>query len=774
MAAAPPRFSRRLFEYAVAFTAVAVATVLRRGLMPLLDEATPFITYFPAIIFVVWATRETGPGVFALVLSAVAAAYYFLDPMDSIAVVGRAEQVGLGIFLMVGFALVAIGQAMRRAEAEAVRRAETLRVTLASIGDAVITTDTAGRVTSLNPVAENLTGWTDADARGRALEEVFDIAHEETGETVASPVRRVLAEGVVVGLANHTILRARDGRSTPIDDSAAPILGEDRVILGVVLVFRDVGEERVSRRRLVQSEALKGAILDSALDAVITIDADGRIVEWNAAAERTFGHARDAVLGRDMADLIIPPSFRSRHRAGLASSLATGTGPILGRRIELTAIHADGTEFPVEAAINAIRGVARPLFTGHLRDIREQKRAESEREAAEENLARIASDLLEADRRKSEFLAMLAHELRNPLAPMRNAMRILEHTGGRGPEAEAATRMLGRQIGQMVRLIDDLLDVSRISQGKIELRREAVSLGAILEQAIEAARPPCEEMEQSLDLTLPADPLWVRGDAARLVQVFGNLLSNACKFTPRGGTIQVLVARDGDHALLHVVDNGIGIATEQLNRIFELFAQVDASLERSQGGLGIGLTLVKRLVEMHEGTIEARSDGHGKGSTFTVRLPLVDAPERAAGDGGGGVVVDELLVGVAQSRRILVVDDNKDSADSLALLLRLSGHTVEKAFDGGAAVAACAAFLPEVVLLDLGLPVLNGYEAAQRIRAAGGRPRPFLVALTGWGQEEDRRRSRESGFDAHLVKPVDPAELLRLLATGLAEDGAEA
>ncbi|MEO6463251.1 MAG: ATP-binding protein, partial [Candidatus Eisenbacteria bacterium] len=507
-------------------------------------------------------------------------------------------------------------------------------------------------------------------------------------------------------------------------------------------------------------------ILDTSLDSIITIDAEGRIVEFNAAAEHTFGRGRADAIGQDMADLIIPPSLRSRHRAGLAYFLATGNGPILNRRIELMALRADGTEFPVELTVTPILGLPRPLFTGNLRDISERKRVEAEREVAEAHLARIAADLLEADQRKSEFLAMLAHELRNPLAPMRNAMEILRRSDGRGEESIAAMEMMRRQVGQMVRLIDDLLDVSRISQGKIELRRERVSLNSIVEHAIEAARPPCDELEQVLSIEVGEEPMYVDGDPARLVQIFGNLLSNACKFTSRGGQIRLHVAREADHAVLRIVDNGIGIAADHQKRIFDLFAQVDSSLERAHGGLGIGLTLVKTLLEMHAGQIEVHSDGPGHGSTFTVRLPLVESTELID---SAAALADSLAPAAgtagapAARRRILVVDDNADSAESLALLLRLSGHDVLTVFDGGAAVESEASFAPDIVLLDIGLPVLNGYEAATLIRRAQGARRPLLIALTGWGQEEDRRRSRDAGFDAHLVKPVDPVELTRLL-----------
>ena len=315
-----------------------------------------------------------------------------------------------------------------------------------------------------------------------------------------------------------------------------------------------------------------------------------------------------------------------------------------------------------------------------------------------------------------------------------------------------------RQVGHMVRLVDDLLDVSRISRGKIELRKEPVELASVVNHAVEAVRPLCESMDHELTVTLPPKPTYLNADPTRLAQVVGNLLNNACKFTEKGGRIRLTVERDGKQAVIRVQDTGIGIAAEQLPRIFEMFTQVDTSLERSRDGLGIGLTLVKNLVEMHDGTVEARSAGVGQGSEFVVRLPLLSEPLPALPQQPSGVKP----VATVQ-RRILVVDDNRDAAESLAMLLKLSGHEVHTAHDGLEAVEAAAKFQPDVILLDIGLPRLNGYEAARRIREQQRDKGLMLVALTGWGQEEDRRRSEEAGFDAHLVKPVDLAALSKLL-----------
>jgi signal transduction histidine kinase/ActR/RegA family two-component response regulator len=376
----------------------------------------------------------------------------------------------------------------------------------------------------------------------------------------------------------------------------------------------------------------------------------------------------------------------------------------------------------------------------------------AERQRAEEALR-------QTDRRKSEFLAMLAHELRNPLAPMRNAVEILRRSGGDDQRVNPATEMMQRQLGQMVRLVDDLLDVSRISRGSIHLRREPVELASIVHQAVEAARPLCATLDHELTVTLPPQAIYLDADPSRLAQVVGNLLSNACKFTERGGHIRLSVEREGNEALVRVQDTGIGIAAEQLPRIFEMFTQVDTSLERSRDGLGVGLPLVKNVVDMHGGTVEARSRGLGQGSEFVVRLPILSAPPppRPREPSGSKPVA-------TVPRRILVVDDNRDAADSLAMLLKLTGHDVRIAGDGLEALEEAATFTPHVILLDIGLPRLNGYEAARRIRDQQRHEGLTLVALTGWGQEEDRRRSEEAGFDAHLIKPVDFAALTKLLA----------
>ena len=380
----------------------------------------------------------------------------------------------------------------------------------------------------------------------------------------------------------------------------------------------------------------------------------------------------------------------------------------------------------------------------------------AERQRAEEALR-------EADGRKTQFLAMLAHELRNPLAPIRNAVEILRRSGGDEQKMKPVTEMMQRQVGQMVRLVDDLLDVSRISRGKIELRREPVELASVVYHAVEAIRPVCASMDHELTVTLPPEPTYLNADPTRLTQVVGNLLNNACKFTEKGGHIRLTVERQGTQVLVRVQDTGIGIAAEQLPRIFEMFVQADTSLERSRDGLGLGLTLVKNLVEMHDGSVVGSSAGVGQGSEFVVRLPLLSGPPPPQAREPYDAEPDAMV-----QRRILLVDDNRDSADSLAMLLKVMGHEVRIAHDGLEAVEGAATFQPHVILLDIGLPRLNGYEAARRIREQQRHKDLTLVALTGFGQDEDRRRAEEAGFDAHMVKPVDFAALAKLLAASRA------
>ena len=386
---------------------------------------------------------------------------------------------------------------------------------------------------------------------------------------------------------------------------------------------------------------------------------------------------------------------------------------------------------------------------------------------AETTLRAQSERLRDSDRRKDEFLATLAHELRNPLAPIRNALQIIHLSGNNGPAVDQARRMMERQLSQMVRLIDDLLDVSRISRGKLDLRKERIELSAVIKSAVDTAQPLIDAAGHELTLSLLPEPIYLDADPVRLAQIFSNLLNNAAKYMDRGGRIWLTTAREGKEVVVSVRDAGIGIPEDAMPAIFDMFAQVDRSLEKSQGGLGIGLTLVKQLLEMHGGRIEARSEGQGKGAEFIARLPIatVEPLRQAVNDAGERGVT-------AGTCRILVADDNRDAAESMSMVLRLMGNEVRTVNDGIKAVEEAEAFRPDMVLLDIGMPRLNGYDAARRIRAERWGKAILVVAMTGWGQDEDKRRASEAGFDQHFTKPVNPADLEQLIA-GLRSRGVQ-
>jgi PAS domain S-box-containing protein len=506
---------------------------------------------------------------------------------------------------------------------------------------------------------------------------------------------------------------------------------------------------RESREALRQSEeAVRrlAAIVESSDDAIISKNLDGTIVSWNKGAERLYGYRAEEIVGKPLA-ILVPPDHPDEVPS-LIERLKRGEHI---EHYETVRVAKDGRRIDVSLTISPVRDVQGKVVGASkiARDVSERKRTEAA-------LRRSEQALKEANRRKDEFLAMLAHELRNPLAPIRNAVQILRAKGPPEPELQWARDVIDRQVRQMTRMVDDLLDVSRISNGKIELRKERVELTTIVNSAVEASGPLIEKWGHELTVKLPPGPLYLDADQARLTQVLLNLLNNAAKYTEQGGRIRLTAARDGERIAIRVKDTGIGIPREMLPRIFDIFTQVDRSLERSEGGLGIGLALVQSLVKMHGGTVEAYSDGPGKGSEFVVYLPLAPHVKDRGIHGNGGEAMAPLPC------RILVVDDNRDSAKSLGILLRIMGNEVHTAHDGLEAVGAAGVFRPNVVLLDIGLPKLNGYEAARRIREQLGAG-VALIALTGWGQDDDRRRSKEAGFDYHMTKPVDLDELSKLL-----------
>lgn len=506
-----------------------------------------------------------------------------------------------------------------------------------------------------------------------------------------------------------------------------------------------------TEEQLYESGERMASIVASAMDAIISMNEQQQIILFNTAAEKMFGYTASEVIGKSLT-MLLPERYRASHHDHVREFATTGvTTRRMGALGEISGCRADGTEFPIEAAISQVRLAGSKMFTVVLRDVTTRKKAEVE--------------LLEADRRKNEFLATLAHELRNPLAPLRNSLHILHRLPGAdsGPAARVY-EMMERQVAHLTHLVDDLLEVSRITRGKIELRKERTDLATSIHNAVEMSRPLMESAGHQFTLGLPAEPLILEADPARLAQVFANLLNNAVKYTTNGGQISLTAWREDGEARVSVRDNGVGIPAEMLPRVFDMFTQVDRTQRHSQGGLGIGLTLVESLVQMHGGRIEANSAGAGQGSEFLVHLPLAPAlPDISTQEAQDTTMETASTSPIRQ--RILVVDDNHDVADSLGMLLQLLGYDVRVVHDGPSALASISSYQPSVVLLDIGMPGMDGYEVARHVRKQPEFKDLPLVALTGWGQEEDRRRSKEAGFNHHLVKPVDPDILEQVLAS---------
>jgi PAS domain S-box-containing protein len=490
------------------------------------------------------------------------------------------------------------------------------------------------------------------------------------------------------------------------------------------------------------------AILANTPDLAYVFDLKHRFIYANPMLLRIWGRSWNDAIGKTCLEIGYEPWHARMHDDDIEQVVLTRQ-PVRGE-VPFTGTSGvrdyDYIFVPVFDQTGAVVAVA-----GTTRDITEKKRHERE-------LQTLADRLAEADRRKTEFIAILAHELRNPLSPILNGVTIIQQADGDRFSRLSAASMIERQVQHMVRLVDDLLDLSRISRGTIELRNEVLDIEHVVTLALEAVSPSITALSQHVTVQNDGAQYRILGDRVRMVQVFANILTNASKFSPGGSDIDIRVSRRDDQVVVCVRDHGMGVPQDMLNNVFDMFTQVDRSIHRAKGGLGIGLTLVKTMVVLHGGSVEARSEGTGHGTELSVSLPIAEvalAAERAARipPSAPGAPV-----------RIAVVDDNRDSAVSLAVLLRLSGHETAIAYDGDAALATIREFDPDVVFLDIGLPRMNGYEVCRQVRRIS-RARPVIViALTGWGQEEDRRRSFDAGFDAHLVKPVDPETLIRTLS----------
>jgi two-component system CheB/CheR fusion protein len=613
----------------------------------------------------------------------------------------------------------------------AAQNARHLLAVLEDSNDAVIVHDLDGRISGWNRGAERLYGWRAEEARAAGL---FALLPESNVAATRALIDRVCREGRA-GPEDMT-RRTRLGDPIVVSVTASALRDEHGTVQGVLCTERDLTE-----RLRAESEMYFRRLADRIPALLRVDDAGGRTRFVNQACAEFVGLDRDALLLRGWSDFIHPDD-RPRVAAGHGDAEHPG-----GRReSDLRIRRADG-------AWIWMRSITVPCFdeakryTGDITltlDIEERRKAERA--------------LVAADRRKDEYLAMLAHELRNPLAPIRNAVSIISRLGQPDPQSAWAARVIGRQTETLAKLLDDLLDVARIARGKVQLDRAPVELSVLLERAVELARPLIDARRHVLTVSVPPEPLFVEGDLIRLTQVLANLLNNAAKYTDEGGAIQLGLTREAGQGVISVRDNGVGIEPEMVPQVFELFAQADTTLDRSRGGLGLGLTLVRQLVGLHHGRVEAASAGLGHGSCFTVRLPLIPAPPPAA-----AVEMPARDATLSGRRRVLVVDDNIDAAESLALVLRADGHSVWTAFSGEAALEVAERIRPEVAVLDIGLPGQSGYQVARALQARKDGPGCLLIALTGYGQPEDRARAALAGFDRHLVKPVDPETILALL-----------
>lgn len=509
------------------------------------------------------------------------------------------------------------------------------------------------------------------------------------------------------------------------------------------LALTDIHHLKETELLLSKSEAKLRAIFDNVLDGIIKIDEHGIIKSANTATENLFGFSSEELHGSPI-DKLMPGLGWNEYESQLTRDRICGENRICGIRHEQVGRKKDGSLFPVDLGITEISTDLLRCFIITVHDITERKRTEAA--------------LQLADYRKNEFLAMLGHELRNPLAPIRNAVEVLKTHSAANPTLDWCGKIIDRQVGHMARLLDDLLDVARIMQNKISLKRDRLDFIEIMDSAMETCYPLIESRKQELVISRPDMPLWIDGDRVRLTQALSNLMNNAAKYTEEGGKITLNVSQEADDLVIKIQDTGIGISAEMLPQVFDLFTQADSSLAHSQGGLGIGLTLTRRLIEMHGGTISATSPGAQQGSEFIVRLPLAKASSATPSPPPEAAPSPAKL-------RILVVDDHADVAESLAWLLELQGHTVETADCGLKGIEKARAFRPRVILLDIGLPDISGYEVARRLRELPDTRQIFLIAVSGYGQPEDLKQSKSAGFNHHLLKHVDISDLSALLAT---------
>jgi two-component system CheB/CheR fusion protein len=772
-------------RYLVALASVALATWARLALNPWLGNQLLFITFFIAVM-VSACYGGIGPALVTTFLGAASALWFFIPTQAASTGQGIEHFLGLLLYLVAGMVLTLLSASLHRARRRSERsaaqaitrkrqleqemlhrtRAEQLNAQLAAMvrwsEDAIIGQTLTGQIVSWNAGAEALFGYKAEEVLGQSMA----LFLTENATRLSEALDR-LQLGYSVAPFEAGGLR-KGGSEVRVSVRVSPILDAASQVTGASIIARDITERKRLEDQLHRSEARFRRVFESNMVAMGCWRPDGSITEANGALLRMLGFSREDLQARriNLRD-VTPPEYQPLEEKALTACRGAGVCD----PFEIEFLRSDRRRVPVLVGAASMLEAGRDAGVFFALDLSERRQAQEKlRETESRYSAQLDHEAQETTRRNDVFLAMLAHELRNPLAPIRNAVQVMRLLSPRDSKLEWSRDVIERQVGHLARLVDDLLDVSRLMRGMVKIQKKQIELSWAVAHAVETSRPLIDEKGHELTVSLPTKPVCLDADLTRLTQVLVNLLNNAAKYTEAGGHIVLRAECAGDQVVIRVCDNGQGISADLLPHVFDLFTQGKRTLARSEGGLGIGLTLVKNLVEMHGGSVSVHSEGAGRGSEFTVRLPaLASAPaaEKHEATRKGGAFM-------AQCQRILVVDDKPDAADSLALLLRVTGHQVRTAYDGPKALEVAREFAPEIVFLDLGMPGMDGYEVARRLRKELGLERALLVALTGYNQEEDVRSCRQAGFDMHLCKPADLDVLRDLLGSRLDQDPADA
>ncbi len=739
---------RNVGVYVIAVVSTLAATAVHFVLSELLGSTAVFLPFVAAITLAA-ALGGFRPGVLATALSIVSAIFFFLPPPGSLRVDSARSFADLALFfgigLMISLLCESLHSSRRRLQSESRRLRESddfhriiTELTSDYAWTARLESDGTLVAESITEGFTRLLGYTIDELRTLGW---LVVIHPDECERALDCTKRAIAGETVQGEMRHV---SKDGRLIWLHFLTKPVVDARGNVVGLIGAVQDVTERRAAEATSRRIETEFRHLAEAIPSFLWTAAADGQITYANSEWWAYTGLAPET-NARAWPELVVHPEDYDRCVTQWMRAVSEGTP----YEIEVRKRRYDGTyRWFVTRAVPLKDDEGKVIsWFGVTTDIHNQKEMQDRLRAA--------------DKRKDVFLATLAHELRNPLAPIRNAIQYLRMKGRAEPDLQKAREVIDRQVEQMGRLLDDLLDMSRITSEKLDLRTDTADLETILRDAIDTSRPIVESQRHELTVTRPPEPIAIAADADRLTQVFANLLNNAAKYTDPGGRIEVKVELEGGTVLVRVRDSGMGIAQDHLPRIFEMFSQASGAAERSQGGLGIGLSLARGIVELHGGTIEARSPGRGAGSEFIVSLPVLQGARPPEGARRGVPRQTPLR----SSLRILVADDNRDSADSLAMMLQAMGNDVRATYDGQEALHIAETYRPDLALLDLGMPQLSGLEFARIVRKELWGREMVLIALTGWGQEDDRRRTEEAGFDRHLVKPVDPIALMELVGS---------